>query len=116
MKRLSLLTLGASLLLCQRCVARPATDSDPGVQGAVDPYLYQCTVPQEKLVKEAWDEARLLAEAHAKWSNPGIFLTEKYQKAMDLYMGTDSSGDSNFWSGAGPLKSKQPKSASPPYN
>lgn len=55
------------------------------------------------MVKEAWTEAASLADAHAQWKPPGLFISGKYQAAQAMYLGDDSKND-DPWFGTGPLK------------
>jgi hypothetical protein len=83
----------------------PSPDPPVDAKRAVmNPYLYKCNKEQQARVKEAWNEAGLLAEAHDKWKPPGWISWGAYQPAMSMYLGSDSAKDT-FWSGSpGPLK------------
>ncbi|KAF2239488.1 hypothetical protein EV356DRAFT_562960 [Viridothelium virens] len=72
-------------------------------RAAMTPYLYGCDSTQKPKVNQAWNEASMLADAHAKWKPPGWFTSGSYQAAMDMYLGTDSKND-DPWFGTGPLK------------
>lgn len=56
--------------------------------GAISPYLYSCTKRQQVLLREAWAEAGVLADAHNQWWPGG-----KWQAAMSLYLGPKSKDD-----------------------
>ena len=73
-------------------------------RAAMTPYLYACDSGQKAKVSQAWNEAGMLADAHAKWKPPGWFTWGSYQSAMDMYLGTDSQYDDQAWFGIGPLK------------
>lgn len=72
-------------------------------RAAMTPYLYACDSGQKAKVSQAWSEAGMLADAHAKWKPPGWFTSGSYQAAMNMYLGTDSKND-DPWFGTGPLK------------
>ncbi|RWQ91863.1 hypothetical protein C8Q69DRAFT_515146 [Paecilomyces variotii] len=66
--------------------------------GAISPYLYSCTKRQQVLLREAWAEAGVLADAHNQWWPGG-----KWQAAMSLYLGPKSKDDYSFVFGKGQL-------------
>ena len=76
------------------------------IQSAIDPYLYECTVQQQGMVLEAWNEAGLLAAAHDAWEPPGWIFSGAYQAAMAMYLGDNSQNDYSLLTGNGPLKSE----------
>lgn len=87
----------------------PTPSAEPPVEiqrAAMKIYTYSCTKEQKAAVQKAWDEAAVLADAHSKWESPGWFgWGEKYQAAMDMYLGADSRKDKPTFFGTGPLKS-----------
>ncbi len=69
--------------------AESGSFTDPvTIDGAINPYLKNCTDMQKSLIDEAWAEAADLAAVHYEWWPGG-----KWQDAMTLYLGSNTADD-----------------------
>jgi GH18 family chitinase len=81
----------------------PPSEAIPDTEtfSAIDPTIEGCSTGDAAHVLQAWREAGELVKIHGEWSPKG-----KWQNAMDLYMGTGTQKDWDFWGDPGPVGRK----------
>jgi hypothetical protein len=73
----------------------------------IDPIMKNCPGPvQPQIVLQAWREAGQIVDYHHEWSPKG-----SWQAAMDMYMGTNTRTDWDWWGDPGPVGRKSPPRA-----